>query len=73
MKHTLPLILGGAALALTGQTQDRFEVRLDPPPVSAHMQTMEFIRSEFGPVGRTVKDAPYTAEATTETTGSERR
>lgn len=66
MKKTLPLILG-AALGLSAQTQDQFEVRVPPPGARPSMQTMEFIRSEFGPVGPVVKNAPYTAESATET------
>jgi hypothetical protein len=62
-----PVLIFGAALALTAQhTEDRFEIRVPPPGASPDMQTVEFIRSEFGPVGPVVKNAPYTAETITE-------
>lgn len=65
MKRTLPILLG-AALALGAQTQDTFEVRVPPPGAGVHIQTLDFVRGEFGPVGPVVKSAPYTAEAVTE-------
>jgi hypothetical protein len=63
----LPVLIVGAALALNAQQiENRVEIRVPPPGAGAAMHTMEFMRSEFGPVGPVVKNAPYTAEAVTE-------
>jgi hypothetical protein len=63
----LPILILGAALALAAQPiEDRVEIRVPPPGAGPGLHTVEFLRSEFGPVGPVVKNAPYSAEATTE-------
>ena len=62
------LVLAAGAVTAIAQPGS-FEVRVPPPgateaAVRAH--TIEFVQGEFGFGGQVVKNAPYTAEATTE-------
>jgi hypothetical protein len=62
MKQTLPLFLG-AVMALSAQ--EHFGIRVPPPAAGPNKHAIEYVRNEFGP-GPVVKNAPYTAEAVTE-------
>jgi hypothetical protein len=62
------LLLAAGAVAAFAQPET-FGVRVAAPAARAearHVQTAEFMHSEFGISGQVVKNAPYTAEAVTE-------
>ena len=62
------LLAVGAVAALGQPGNERFEVRVPGPAVQGiRAHTVEFVQSEFGISGQVVKNAPYTAEAVTET------
>ena len=65
MRRLTMTLAASAAVALAQQHAERFEVQLDTPGVRAH--TVEFVQGEFGIGGPVVKNAPYAADAVTET------
>lgn len=82
MQRRIFLTALGLGAGLPGVAQDVIKLRVPAPdeagakqvfayegvpaPPAAGMSTFQFVRSEFGP-GEAVRNAPYTAEATTET------
>ena len=65
MKRLTLLLAAAAAVGLA--QPEHFEVALPPAEiVSAKAHAIEFVRGEFGISGQVVKNAPYSAEAVTE-------